>query len=212
MVDLTGQKFGKLTVIERAGSTSHGAAKWRCVCECGNETIVIGDSLRKGDTRSCGCFAKAVTSNRTKGSTPHNKSHGKTGTAIYKEWSEMKRRCYNPNDKSYINYGGRGITVCDKWKNSFEAFYEDVSKLPCFREKGYSLNRIDNNGGYEPNNVEWATNKEQSNNRRNNRLIEYKGETKTMSQLAEEYNIPYKKLWKRLNTFHWDIERALSTP
>ena len=211
-IDLTGLKFGKLSVIERAGSTKHGAVKWRCVCECGNETIVIGDELRKGNTRSCGCLAKEVTSTRMKGKAPKNKTHGKAGTPVYKEWSQMKRRCFNPEDKSYANYGGRGIMVCDKWRDSFEAFYEDVSKLPRFGEKGYSLNRIDNDGNYEPNNVEWATNKEQSNNRRSNHLLTYNGKTQTIAQWAEEYSVPYKKLWKRINTFRWNIERALNTP
>lgn len=164
--DLTGQKFGRLTVIERADSTKHGAARWLCKCDCGNDTVVIGDELRKGATRSCGCLAKETTSSRMKGCTPYNKTHGKTGTLIYKEWSEMKRRCNNKNDKSYHNYGGRGISVCDIWQNSFEAFYDNVSKLPHFGEQGYSLDRINNDGNYEPNNVRWATAKEQANNRR----------------------------------------------
>lgn len=211
-IDLTGQKFGRLTVIERAGNTKHGAAKWRCVCECGKETIVIGEELRKGNTRSCGCLAKKSTSDRMKCSVPKNRTHGKAGTPVYKEWSQMKRRCSNPEDKSYTNYGGRGIIVCDRWRDSFEAFYEDVSKLPHFGEKGYSLNRVDNDGNYEPNNVEWATNKKQANNRRSNHLIAYNGKTQTIAQWADEYNLPYKKLWKRLNTFHWDIAIALNTP
>lgn len=153
LIDLTGQKFGKLTVVERAGNTNHGAAKWCCVCECGNETVVIGDELRKGNTRSCGCLRKKkasvkannpVSKNKkhVKANNPvsKNKKHGKAGTPFYKEWIQIKQRCYNPNDSSYKNYGGRGISVCDKWRNSFESFEEDVSKLPHFGEIGYSLN------------------------------------------------------------------------
>lgn len=212
-IDLTGQRFGRLTVIERSGSTKHGAAKWRCMCECGKETIVIGDELRKGNTTSCGCYAREVSRELAlEYIAGQNKTHDMTETPIYKEWSEMKRRCYNPQDTSYENYGGRGIAVCDKWRDSFEAFYEDVSKLPHFGEKGYSLNRKDNDGNYEPNNIEWATAKEQANNRRSNHLIAYNGKTQTIAQWAEEYKMPYKKLWKRLNTFHWDIARALNTP
>lgn len=167
LIDLTGQKFGRLTVIERAGKTNHGAAKWACRCDCGNETVVIGDELRKGNTASCGCYAKEKAIETAKRYIAgKNKSHGKAGTPIYKEWSEMKRRCLNPKDNSFKNYGDRGITVCERWRNSFEAFYEDVSKLPHFGEKGYSLDRINNNGNYEPNNVRWATAKQQANNRR----------------------------------------------
>lgn len=126
LIDLTGKKFGKLTVVERAGSTNHGAAKWRCVCECGNETVVIGDELRKGNTRSCGCLRKKKASIKSNNHVPKNKTHGKAGTPFYKEWIQIKQRCYNPNDSSYKDYGGRGIAVCDKWRNSFESFEEDV--------------------------------------------------------------------------------------
>ena len=211
-IDLTGQKFGRLTVIERAKNTKHGAARWRCKCKCGKETIVIGDELRKGATRSCGCLAKEVTSNRMKGGIPHNKTHGQTGTPIYKEWSEMKRRCFNSNDTSYHNYGARGITVCKRWRDSFEAFYEYVSKLPHFGEAGYTLNRIDNERDYEPNNVEWADDVTQANNRRNNVLVCYRGKQFTIAQLAKTYNLPYKKLYKRIVISHWNIEQAVNTP
>ncbi len=212
-IDLTGQKFGRLTVIERAGSTKHGATKWLCKCECGKEKIVIGDELRKGNTTSCGCYAKEIAKETAlKHIAGKNKTHDMTGTLVYKEWSEMKRRCYNSKDKSYSDYGKRGITVCDRWKNSFEAFCEDVSKLPHFNDKGYSLDRINNNGNYEPDNVRWANSKIQANNRRTNQLITYNNKTQTIAQWADEYGISYKKLWKRINTFHWDIEKALNTP
>ena len=212
LIDLTGRKFGRLTVVERAGNTKHGAAKWLCICECGKETVVIGDELRNGNTQSCGCLAKELSSARMKGREAHNKTHDMTGTPIYKEWSAMKRRCYKSSDKNYPSYGGRGITVCDRWKNSFELFYEDVSRLPNFGKQGYSINRINNDGNYEPQNVEWADSKTQSNNRRTNHLITFNGKTQTISQWACECGMPYKRLWKRINIFHWEIERALNTP
>ena len=198
-IDLTGQKFGRLTVIERAGSTKHGATKWFCKCECGNKAIVIGDELRKGNTLSCGCYAKEIAKETAKKHIAgKNKTQGKTGTLIYKEWSEMKRRCYNTQDNSYQSYGGRGIEVCDRWKNSFEAFYEDVSKLPNFQKAGYTLNRIDNDGNYEPDNVEWADSSTQANNRRTTLLYEYNNQKYPLAILAKMYNVPYKKLYKRL--------------
>lgn len=211
LIDLTGLKFGRLTVVGREGKTKYGAACWLCKCECGNNTIVIGDELRKGSTRSCGCLAKELTSNRMKNREPHNKSHGKAGTRIYKEWIEMKRRCTNTKDTCYKRYGARGIKVCEEWLISFEAFYNDVSKLPHFGEKGYSLDRIDNNGNYEPNNVRWADSKTQANNRRNCCYISYKGEQLTIKQLAERYGVSYNKLYKRIKA-NWNIDEAINTP
>ena len=212
-IDLTDQKFGRLTVVERVGSTNHGAAKWRCVCECGKETVVIGEELRKGDVISCGCYAREIArKTATENIAGKNKTHGLAGTPVYKEWVEMKRRCQNSNDTSFANYGERGITVCDRWRDSFDAFYKDVSTLPNFGKDGYTLNRIDNNGDYEPNNVEWADDIAQANNRRSNRCYYYAGERYTIAQLARAYNIPYRKLYKRLTILQWNIERAINTP
>lgn len=212
-IDLTGQKFGRLTVIERAGSTKHGAAKWMCECDCGNKKAVIGDELRKGNTTSCGCYAKEV----AKETATHfiagkNKTHGITMSPIYREWTSMKQRCYNTKNKSFKNYGGRNIKVCDRWVNSFDAFYKDVSKLPNFGNHGYSLNRIDNNGDYEPNNVEWADAVTQANNRRSSRYVCYNGQQLTIAQLSRLTNMPYKKIYKRIVLLHWEIEKAISTP
>lgn len=213
LIDLTGQKFGKLTVIKRVENTKRGAARWLCICECGNKTVVIGDELRKGTAQSCGCHAKEIARETArKHVAGKNKTHDKTGTLIYKEWTEMKRRCFNKTDTSYKNYRKRGITVCDRWRDSFETFYEDVSKLPHFGEQSYTLNRIDNNGNYEPNNVEWATPKEQANNRRTTRFVEYNGQKLSLKQLSEKYNIPYNKLYKRYAILNWSIEKAVNTP
>lgn len=206
-IDLTGEKFGKLTVVERKGTDKHGGALWLCKCECGNEKLTTSNHLRMGKCSSCGCLQTAHMKELGKA-----KKHGYANSDIYKRYHNIISRCFNPNVYSYTDYGSRGITVCERWRNSFEAFYDDVSKLPHFGEKGYSLDRIDNNGNYEPNNVRWATKKEQNNNTRNNHYITYNGKTQTISQWADEYNIGYRKLLERINKLHWNIERALNTP
>ena len=122
----------------------------------------------------------------------------------------MKGRCYCKTDKSYANYGGRGVTVCDRWRYSFEHFFEDVSQLENFGKEGFSFNRIDNNGNYEPDNVEWADFATQQNNKRNNRLITYQGKTQTLGQWAKELGLDYKLVWLRLYRFGWCAEDAFT--
>lgn len=156
-VDLAGQKFGRLTVVERVGS-KNGHSAWLCKCDCGNEKVITANNL-KDNTISCGCYHKEIAK-------ISNTIHGKTNTSLSYVWSAMKQRCFNSKNKAYKNYGGRGITVCDEWKNDFQTFYDYVSQLPHFGEEGYSLDRINNDGNYEPGNVKWSTKKEQNNNRR----------------------------------------------
>ena len=183
--NLIGQKFGRLTVIERAENKGKYTA-WKCRCDCGNEVIVSSNSLgrKKNFTRSCGCLKTGHT------------THGMTRTKIYRVWAGMVQRCNNPNAENYARYGGIGITVCEQWL-SFENFYTDISKLPHFGEEGYTLDRIDNSKGYEPSNIRFATAKEQVNNRRNNILVEYECEEITLKELSEKINIPYHILFKR---------------
>ena len=128
----------------------------------------------------------------------------------YRAWSHMKGRCYCESDKSFSDYGGRGVSVCDEWRDSFDAFFDDVSKLDNFDKKGYSLNRIDNEGNYEPGNVEWADHATQQNNKRSNRLIAYKGKTQTLGQWCKELGLDYRRVWWRIYRCNWSAEDAFT--
>lgn len=192
-IDLTGQRFGRLTVIEFAGVKNKRYSYWKCRCDCGSVVTVYTYSLTSGKSQSCGCLHNEITA---KISARHNLRN----TKIYRAWRHMNHRCFNANDKNFSNYGGRGITVCDEWRTDFVAFYNYVSKLAHFDEKGYSLDRINNNGNYEPGNVRWATRSEQSNNRRNNIVVEYGGKEMTLTQAAELSGIKFGALqWRYKN-------------
>jgi hypothetical protein len=158
-LNLIGQKFGRLTVIAFAGIAKCGQSSWECLCDCGNKKIVKSDHLRRGNTKSCGCLRKITTANR-------HLTHGMSHSRIYKRWIGMIKRCYNQNESNYKDYGGRGIIVCERWINSFENFFKDMGST---YKDNLQLDRINNNGNYEPGNVRWATPKENSNNRRNSK-------------------------------------------
>ena len=206
--DLIGQKFGLLTVVEKAEKKGKNPnIRWRCRCDCGNETTVFAYHLTTGHTKSCGCLQKEFA---IKHASNLNKSHGLSNTRLHSIWSHIKRRCLDKDFRSYPDYGGRGIAVCDEWKDNFTAFYEWSI------QNGYSddlsIDRIDVNGDYCPANCRWATPKMQSNNRRNTLWITYKGKTQTVVQWAEELNISYQTLYARLFHRNWSIDRALNEP
>lgn len=198
--DIAGRKFGRLTVQKRAGTAKDRHVTWLCRCDCGNMTTATGSRLRSGETQSCGCLNKEINRDKVK-------THGMTKSRLYGEWRGMKERCTRASHPSYPNYGERGITVCQEWSDSFEAF-RDWALSNGYRDD-LTIDRIDNDGNYEPGNCRWITLKEQQRNRRNNRLITHDGRTQPMKQWAEEKGIPCNTLRARLNR-GWPIDRALN--
>lgn len=201
IIDLSGRVYGSLTVIERAESRTLPCGQkltmWYCKCDCGKITVVSGSNLKSGNVKSCGCHKSASISKKLT-------RHGYGGTRLYQEWRDMVRRC-----KTDHHYKGKGISVCSEWVDNVTAFCKWAIA------NGYSdnleLDRIDNDGNYEPSNCRWVTRKEQMNNYSRNVLIAYNGKVQTISQWADEIGMSYDKLYNRLYR-HWDIEKALNTP
>ena len=199
--DMTGLRFGRLIVLNREPNID-GHTMWRCKCDCGKIKIAEAYSLRSGKTKSCGCLSlEMLEKGRTK--------HGLYKTKLYGHFEKMVDRCENKNHNSYKNYGGRGIAICSEWRHDFKAFY-DWSMKNGFKE-GLSIDRIDNNKGYSPDNCRWATQKEQMNNIRTNRRIEYNGVTHTLSEWSEITNISKSCLFKRIRS-GWGAEELLTIP
>ena len=202
IIDITKQKFGKLTVLELAYIKNH-QSYWLCQCECGNQKIIRGIDLKNGATKSCGCL-------RLKNNSIVKNYNPKANRRLKRIYYYMKERCYNPSSQNYKNYGNRGIEICSEWKNDFKAFYE-WSMANGYKE-GLSIDRINVNGNYEPSNCRWVTMKEQCNNKRTNHFITYKNETHTLTEWSEILNIKASCLWKRIVKRSWSIEKALNSP
>lgn len=213
LIDLTGKRYGKLVVIKLDHIQKFPCGKnerhYLCKCDCGNYKVVRACSLRNGNTKSCGCYAKEMLSKR-------QRKHNMSKTSLYKAWRNMKLRCTNPNYTDYCDYGARGISICNEWM-SFENFKNWALKNG-YKEKKIngknilSLDRIDVNKGYSPNNCRWATNKEQANNKRNNVRYYYNGQNLTLGEWSEIVGISYGTLSSRIHGMNWSIERALTEP
>lgn len=206
-IDLTGQRFGRLVVVERVTDhiTPSGATfvQWKCVCDCGNNTVVSTLSLRRSSgTRSCGCLQKET-------ATRMCTKHGHSSERVYGIWNHIKQRCSNPNNDSFDFYGAEGKDVCAEWANSFQAFY-DWAIANGYSDK-LTIDRIDNSKGYYPENCRWATRKEQANNTRRTRFVTYGGKKMSLTQLSEITGVKKKILYDRIVTRNWDVERAVST-
>lgn len=198
-IDLTGQKFGRL-VVKRKENLDNLRIKWICKCDCGNIIVVQGCHLSSKHTKSCGCYHKEIVLELIN-------IHGMSNTRVYKAWNSMIQRCYGKNSIGYKNYRGRGIKVCDHWKDSFENFYKDMGNCP----DKLTLDRIDNNGDYSLKNCRWITQMEQCSNKRDNIYYEYKGEKRTIPQLGRIYKINISTLAYRIRKGMSIIE-AIETP
>ncbi len=193
MRELANQRFGRLLVMERVKVPGANNAMWKCKCDCGNETIAAAANIGR-TTFSCGCIAKEKAAELLRGNTL-TRTHGATGTAEYRTWQLIKRRCYNKNDEKYPIYGGRGIVVCDAWNDSFETFLADMGKRPTGK---YSIDRKDTNGDYSPENCRWATDLQQMRNTRHNVFIEIDGMKKCVSEWCEFLGITKGKVYDQV--------------
>ena len=205
-LDLTGKKFGRLTVKSLKCVNERSRTVWNCLCECGKETQADSGNLSQGNIRSCGCLAIEVTKARF---TTHGCSGGKAKppTREYSSWRGMLKRCNNPKHEAYKNYGGRGISVCERW-NSFENFLKDMGERP----DGYFLDRIDNDGGYSPENCRWVSIAESGRNKRCCIYVDFKGKRMLLMQFCKEQGVAYQTIYDRIFTNGWPVEKALSTP
>ena len=202
-----GMKFGKLTVREIVVNGNTNQRKYLCDCECGGTKITSEDNLRRGHCRSCGCLYKGHGGSKKK-----NIFMG-SDSKLYRTWSGIKSRCFDQNSHNYHNYGGRGITMCDEWKNDYNTFKKWALHNGYNESRGRdcSIDRIDTNGNYEPSNCRWATAKEQANNTRRNTIVEYDGKRMSLSQWADYLKMDYSSFMSRW-VRGWTMEKNVNTP
>ena len=197
VIDLTGKRFGRLCVLGRNPVGGYGQATWQCQCDCGAQIVVRGISLRNGHSKSCGCLR--VDANLRHG---HNRKRSRSRT--YSVWSAMMQRCGNQKYSQYRDYGGRCITVCERW-HSFENFLADIGEVP----DGMTIGRLDNDGQYCKDNCRWETRKEQQRNTRRNAMLEFRSERRCLTEWAEITGIKPETIRARLR-YGWGIDRALT--
>lgn len=216
-IDLTGQRFGRWTVLSFDGVRERRRTYWKCLCDCGSTASILGDNLRGGKSISCGCFRiDHISEIKFK----HGHAIKGDVTKEYKAWSKLKARCLDENGKDYPRYGGRGITVCERWRESFENFYADIGPKPSNKR---SIDRIDNDGHYScgkcdectisgwPANVRWATDTEQARNKSNTRFIDFDGQSICLSEWSEKTGMRSSVILHRLKR-GWSVEASLSKP
>lgn len=197
---MIGKKFTRLTVVTQDTTRPRGNRYWKCLCDCGNTVVARTSDLRSGNTKSCGCYKSSNAKNRMT-------THGESSTRLYAVWNAMMSRCYNPNTERYGRYGGRGITVCDEWLHKYPAF-RDWAVANGYRD-GLTIDRINVDGNYCPENCRWITKAEQQKNTSTNRFLTYNGETHTLSDWARIAGISAPTLSKRLKR-GWTLEKALT--
>jgi len=201
-IDLTGVRFGRLLVVKESTERISGVLCWDCICDCGNKATVRGSVLRQGVTKSCGCLKRDVAGRA-------RITHGGSTSKEYRVWNQMRQRCTNPNNARWAAYGGRGITVCDRWMNSFGNFLEDMGFRPFEKAQ---LDRIDNNKGYSPENCHWVSLKQNLRNMRTNLVLTARGESMPVCDWAERSGIACRLIEQRVRRDGWDAERAIFTP
>lgn len=208
--DMIGKRYGRLIVISQASNNKNKTIEFDCICDCGNKCKANKYRLLNGQKQSCGCLHKEQLTERNKNTAKYKGESSTEYDRILRIYGAMKHRCYNKNDERYNDYGGRGIIICDEWLNDYFKFKEWA--LNNGYKDNLSIDRVNVNGNYEPSNCRWCTQKEQMNNTRVNKMLEYKGRTQTLSEWCDELKLNYFRVKARLNTCNMTVEQAFELP